>query len=305
MKWFRRLLLVLVGLPWLTLASTSFFESDLTESEWRVGASVFECELIHGIPYYGQVVFSRRAGETQEFVLRSPAPSLTAGEVLFASYAPEWKKSGQGRHLGSVSVAADQQDLRLGERLSHRILGELHRGMQVVLVHPTRHEDQSLVQVGISAVNFRAAYNRYMGCLADLLPVNFQQIERTAIYFGDGEDAILPGELDKLDNIARYVEADDSVTRFYVDGHTDSRGSRLENFELSRQRAELIAAHLAYRGIPEESIVTRWHGERYPVASNDTAEGRAQNRRVTVRLVRGDEGPDGSDFAGSDELAQR
>ena len=54
-----------------------------------------------------------------------------------------------------------------------------------------------------------------------------------------------------------------------------------------KQRAEKVTAYLLQKGIPPEKIVSRYHGERYPVAANNrTNDGRERNRRVTIRLER-------------------
>ena len=68
-------------------------------------------------------------------------------------------------------------------------------------------------------------------------------------------------------------------------GHTDWIGTEQYNMGLSKRRAEAVQAYLISRGIAKERITTRWQGESQPVAPNNTAEGRAQNRRtdITVR----------------------
>src|SRR5690606_41217362 len=59
---------------------------------------------------------------------------------------------------------------------------------------------------------------------------------------------------------------------------------RLSNRELSRQRVLAVQAYLVERGVDKDMISIRFHGERYPVANNNTREGREKNRRVTLRL---------------------
>jgi outer membrane protein OmpA-like peptidoglycan-associated protein len=72
-----------------------------------------------------------------------------------------------------------------------------------------------------------------------------------------------------------------------VVGHTDSVGSDAYNMKLSQRRAESVATYLAQNGVARQNIRTEWHGKRQPVASNETAEGRAQNRRVELTLSPG------------------
>lgn len=265
------------------------YESEVIDSEWRVNLSIFECQLSHGIPQYGHARFYQKAGESQKFVLAAHTPRLKSGQALLRSEKPAWKKRGTAKELGYVAVNQGKTPIYLNTQMSQRVLTELHQGMEVVFTRRPWYGGEQSIEVGISAVNFRAAYDQYLACLASLLPVNFEQIERSSIYFGSSREALLPSELAKIDNIGLYYQADKSVTTFYVDGHTDSVGPRQDNFELSRERAEMVTKFLVARGVPPEIIVTRWHGERYPVASNESRKGRAQNRRVTIRLIRGEE----------------
>jgi len=67
-------------------------------------------------------------------------------------------------------------------------------------------------------------------------------------------------------------------------GHTDGVGSDAYNIKLSQRRAESVASYLAQNGASRQSIKTDWRGKREPIASNATASGRAQNRRVEITL---------------------
>jgi len=70
-----------------------------------------------------------------------------------------------------------------------------------------------------------------------------------------------------------------------VMGHTDSTGSDSYNLDLSRRRAESVANYLVSRGVSRARIATIGYGEQYPRADNASAEGRALNRRVEVRIT--------------------
>lgn len=86
-----------------------------------------------------------------------------------------------------------------------------------------------------------------------------------------------------LNKVAGVLRDDPSV-RITIIGFTDSVGSESYNLELSRRRAEATAAYLTSQGVPSSQIVTDGLGEAEPRASNDTAAGRAQNRRVEIYL---------------------
>ena len=70
-----------------------------------------------------------------------------------------------------------------------------------------------------------------------------------------------------------------------IAGHTDSSGSDQYNQQLSQRRAQAVATYLASQGVKNERLMTVGAGESYPIASNDTEQGRAANRRVELTIV--------------------
>jgi outer membrane protein OmpA-like peptidoglycan-associated protein len=74
-------------------------------------------------------------------------------------------------------------------------------------------------------------------------------------------------------------------TLIEVAGHTDSSGSDQYNQSLSERRAQAVAGYLASQGVKQQRLMTVGAGETRPVASNDTEQGRAANRRVELTIV--------------------
>lgn len=72
---------------------------------------------------------------------------------------------------------------------------------------------------------------------------------------------------------------------FDITGHTDGLGSRPQNIALSAARADAVKAYLVGKGVPTEKIATSGAGPDRPVAGNDSADGRARNRRIELRVV--------------------
>ncbi len=70
-----------------------------------------------------------------------------------------------------------------------------------------------------------------------------------------------------------------------INGHTDNVGSLAANQTVSDRRAQSVAAYLAGQGVQQVRMETRGYNYQYPVASNDTEQGRALNRRVEIRLI--------------------
>jgi outer membrane protein OmpA-like peptidoglycan-associated protein len=84
---------------------------------------------------------------------------------------------------------------------------------------------------------------------------------------------------------AATILKDNSTVSVSVEGHTDSVGSDQYNLKLSLRRAAAVKDFLVKEGVTESRLSTRGLGESQPVASNDTADGRAQNRRVELKVA--------------------
>lgn len=87
-----------------------------------------------------------------------------------------------------------------------------------------------------------------------------------------------------LNEIARVIKSN-NVKKLLIVGHTDSTATESYNLKLSKRRANSVKNYLATRGIPNDSMSTQGYGKRKPVASNLSAQGRAQNRRVEFFIL--------------------
>lgn len=99
------------------------------------------------------------------------------------------------------------------------------------------------------------------------------------ILFDTGSDKIKPESFPTLKNILAILEASPDL-KFSIEGHTDSQGNQAVNQPLSEKRAAAVKAWLAGKGIADARLKTRGFGDTKPIDSNDTPEGRANNRRV-------------------------
>lgn len=112
----------------------------------------------------------------------------------------------------------------------------------------------------------------------EYIQVNVQNVN-----FRSGSADLEPYELSRLapviDSMNRHLN-----TRVHIEGHTDSDGTNAFNQQLSENRAKGVAVHLMNRGISSTRIQTYGYGEERPIASNSTADGKRQNRRVTFLI---------------------
>ena len=104
------------------------------------------------------------------------------------------------------------------------------------------------------------------------------------ITFAVDSTTISPGLQSALDEVAASLQKYPN-SLIDVMGHTDSSGSDSYNLDLSRRRAESVKGYLVMRGVSGARVATIGYGEQYPRADNATAEGRALNRRVEIRIT--------------------
>ncbi|MCJ8343823.1 MAG: OmpA family protein [Cetobacterium sp.] len=105
----------------------------------------------------------------------------------------------------------------------------------------------------------------------------------SGVTFATNKYAINPGFYNPLNSIA-YVLNQYPETRILIAGFTDNTGPLSYNQTLSQQRAQSVASYLISRGVNPVRISAQGYGPSDPVASNNTAAGRAENRRVEIQI---------------------
>ncbi len=104
------------------------------------------------------------------------------------------------------------------------------------------------------------------------------------ILFAAGGETINAEFFPFLDQLVQFMDVVPNIT-LVIEGHTDSTGSEVENLALSQRRAESVKSYIAEQGINEFRLEANGRGASEPVASEDTAAGRDQNRRIEFELI--------------------
>ncbi|WP_169449553.1 flagellar protein MotY [Oceanobacter kriegii] len=256
----------------------------IDNTSWMVYGSVFECKFEQPIPGYGAGIFVKKAGEDISFHLTSTKNIMDYSKAQVALLPPPWRPSERTENLGSADIRREGPLLALDSRRSNVFMHGLLEGKRPTISHHTYYDDNRYVRVYLSSVTFQDFYPIFMDCVAQLLPMNFDQVSRRKVFFKSGEDKIDAADVKVLDQIIYYVKHDPRVKAIYLDGHSDSVGRRYDNRQMSKRRVEDVQQYMLDEDVDPAMITTRFHGDRYPVASNGSANGRAQNRRVTIRL---------------------
>jgi len=111
-------------------------------------------------------------------------------------------------------------------------------------------------------------------------------VNMSDVLFDSGKATLRPLAREKLAKVAGIVSGHVGL-RLDVEGHTDSVGGDDYNQKLSEQRGSTVSGYLLQQGMPTNAVTSKGFGESQPVASNDTAGGRQQNRRVEL-VISGD-----------------
>jgi len=105
------------------------------------------------------------------------------------------------------------------------------------------------------------------------------------VYFESGQNTIIENDdlRSYLNDLKEYTTANANA-KVTITGHTDNQGDATQNIQLGQQRADFIRDYLAQKGYNVDIFTTTSKGPNTPIATNETPEGRALNRRVEVRL---------------------
>ncbi|MGB8933418.1 MAG: OmpA family protein [Anaeromyxobacteraceae bacterium] len=106
------------------------------------------------------------------------------------------------------------------------------------------------------------------------------------IRFETGKAAIEPGSTHVLDEVADILKSNPGISKMTIEGHTDSSGDAALNKQLSQERADAVKTYIVGKGVDGGRMDAKGFGAEQPIASNDTEDGRATNRRVAFKVVR-------------------
>jgi outer membrane protein OmpA-like peptidoglycan-associated protein len=260
-------------------------EADLTDA-WQFVSDGGDCRLEQELDSYGVARFLGVRGHSLKFELIGHRDLFSDGPVDVYQRTPQWHPDhpdqqllGQALHVAGGGIAAS-------DPVATRILLGLFEGYDISLSRQAWFAQDQQVGVKLTSVGLREGYPTFTRCFKGPLLRSWAEVERTRIGFPPAIWALDDAARQRLDELAAYLSRDPSVAEVFIDGHTDDSGSSRANLELARQRARTTADYLVSAGVPQEKLVVRYHGGRYPVADNSSEIGRAENRRVTIRLER-------------------
>lgn len=206
---------------------------------------------------------------------------LLIGMLILAGCAGPQTKTGKGAAYGAAGGAAagalagqligkDSESTLIGAAVGAAIGGAAGAGVGKMMDKQEQEFNQAL------AASNAAAVRREGNLLAITL--------RGDVTFDTDSATVKPGLYSEIDRIAQ-VMVQYPQTRIRVEGYTDSQGADSYNQQLSERRAESVKNLLIDQGVDPSRIEAVGYGEAQPVATNASAVGRAQNRRVEIKVI--------------------
>ncbi|MBO1518668.1 OmpA family protein [Oceanisphaera sp. DM8] len=267
-------------------AQPQAYLANLDQSLWRLTSdSAIECRLEHPIPRFGTGAFISRASKNinLEFALSSLRGQPRTQTAALVSEPPQWQPGRGGQRLSTVTFH-QQFDGMVEQQSAWVMLEELNEGRWPTFYFDNWFRNGKQTSVGLSSVNFRARYDAFLDCQANLLPYSFEDIAFSVLNYVNNEDALTEHSNQRLAMIIEYVKADPDIDEVVINTYTDSFGTAYHNKQLSERRAKAIKNYFIELGLPESSVSLEGHGERRPIADNRNPDGRNTNRRVVISL---------------------
>ncbi len=183
----------------------------------------------------------------------------------------------------------EYQDIQEGE--VSRTKGELARAQ--AMLSEQRKElamtSEQLAEAKKARAEAEERYREAMRKLAEAAALNVKEEPRGTVIvlpgnvlFESGKSMLTSGAQQKLTLIAGTLAPQAEEHDIVVEGHTDSRGSRDFNMQLSLDRAQTVMNFLVSRGVPAEAVTAVGIGPDRPIADNESRDGRTENRRVEI-----------------------
>jgi outer membrane protein OmpA-like peptidoglycan-associated protein len=111
-----------------------------------------------------------------------------------------------------------------------------------------------------------------------------KSIDLYNIFFATNEYALLPESEPELKTVVEFLKQNPSLSA-EIGGHTDNTGTPAFNLDLSEKRARSVQKYLTNNGIQPDRLIAKGYGMSFPVALNESEEGRSKNRRTTLKIT--------------------
>ncbi len=254
--------------------------------EWDFKGDRFLCQMDTPLKFDGYARISAESGKLPALSLDTFQRPISVDSAWLSLNEQVWRLDNQS-HKWLYGSSSGESGLYFDDaRAIKALLNKMEKGAWAQV--SVKDKDSGEVKSwDIPSVNFSQSLQKMKLCMAQLMPINFEQARDNAFNFSINATELTPADKERLALIAQYVAYDKSLTHILIDGHTDSSGHSLTNLKLSKMRANQVRDALIELGVDRTLVEVRGHGDRYPLVPNNHYANREKNRRVQVRLIQG------------------
>lgn len=279
--------IILLSITVFAAAAKREYRSHLETADWETKSTqYYVCEMKQQIPYYGEVVFLRKAGQEMKFELRSEELFLKNSKIKIMSEPAPWRHDSEPFEIGRFELQTGHKPLKVNSPYASRMFQQVENGMAPAISYRDVADQRDLIVVSISPVRFRKKLAEFRRCESELLPYDADMLKDFKIYFATNKAILTERAKKNFRDIKAFLKIDPEIKQIRVDAHADDRGRRRFNDKLSKRRAEAVQKYMEQIGIDQKLLVVESHGERKPAFIEKTALARSKNRRARIQLLK-------------------
>jgi len=281
------ILIVLVAANFSLYAAQREYRSHLETADWETeGTQYYKCLLKQKIPYYGEVIFLRKAGQEMKFELHSQELYLKNSKITIMSEPAPWRHDSKPFEIGEFVLQTGHKPLKVNGPYASRMFQQVENGQAPAIIYKDVADKRDTLIVSISPVRFRKKLEEFRKCESELLAYDAEMLRDFKIYFATNKANLTERGKKNIRNIKEFLKIDKDIKQIKVDAHADDRGRRRFNDKLSKRRADSVEKFFEEVGIDKKLLVIESHGERKPAFDNKSPLGRSKNRRVRIQLLK-------------------
>ncbi|MBV1960593.1 MAG: OmpA family protein [Immundisolibacteraceae bacterium] len=261
----------------------------LTGEPWQVKTGMEKCSMSRQLNQGKAVAsFNHETGKRLSFTIEHhPFISIASAVKVYASPSL-WRHDQPLVPLGESLRKRGNQPFKISADVAEKMLHYLSQGQGTLFSYqdPSLTKRHKQPQLTLSPAFLQPGLAEFQACVQALKPFDPKLLDRIEIRFNYGSAALSPKALLTLTDLMTRLKKEYNLAGLKISGYTDAGGHNHQNSEMARMRVLSVENHLIAAGIPVELLTSHYLDQGKPRYSNNTAAGRAGNRRVDIQIIR-------------------
>lgn len=275
-----------LGLLLYSTSSTAQYDG-MTGAVWLEKSEADRCSISQTLgPTGGTATFQQREGQRLGFFVdQHPLVSISSDSRIYAA-PPLWRHDQPLTLLGETRRARGNRPFQIPAEIAERMLHSLSMGEAALFSHLDPGLTNEVATLTLSPAFLYPALNEFRRCVQALAPFNPNKLDLFEVRFAYGEASLGRQAQARLSRLIQRLEKETDLTAIKITGFTDNGGAVHENLEMARMRALSVENYLLAAGVDSRLLKRGYLGQAQPRYSNQSAAGRAGNRRVEIQITR-------------------